>query len=265
GARPQTSPLPLTREISMRNPFAFGAFPSWNRVFVDKSKEGQAAVYRDPAFRNAFREELKRPQGFGNWARITVHEVHKPALKPLEGRSIAEVAKARGTDGVDALLDLTLEDDLDIELTMSSYNTRVDRMTEILNDPSVLIALGDGGAHLDMLCDAGYPTYLLGTWVRERQIMSLERGVQRLTSDPADFFGIKGRGRLKPGYAADVAIFDPATIGSANRGERRHDLPGGGKRMVMPSRGVEYTVVNGEVTYQRGKLTGARAGQVLRS
>ena len=265
GARPQTSPLPLTREISMRNPFAFGAFPSWNRVFVDKSKEGQAAVYRDPAFRNAFREELKRPQGFGNWARITVHEVHNPALKPLEGRSIAEVAKARGTDGVDALLDLTLEDDLDIELTMSSYNTRVDRMTEILNDPSVLIALGDGGAHLDMLCDAGYPTYLLGTWVRERQIMSLERGVQRLTSDPADFFGIKGRGRLKPGYAADVAIFDPATIGSANRGERRHDLPGGGKRMVMPSRGVEYTVVNGEVTYQRGKLTGARAGQVLRS
>ena len=265
GARPQTSPLPLTREISMRNPFAFGAFPSWNRVFVDKSKEGQAAVYRDPAFRNAFREELKRPQGFGNWARITVHEARNPALKPLEGRSIAEVAKARGIDGVDALLDLTLEDDLDIELTMSSYNTRVDRMTEILNDPSVLIALGDGGAHLDMLCDAGYPTYLLGTWVRERQIMSLERGVQRLTSDPADFFGIKGRGRLKPGYAADVAIFDPATIGSANRGERRHDLPGGGKRMVMPSRGVECTIVNGEVTYDRGELTGARAGQVLRS
>ncbi|HUN45981.1 MAG TPA: amidohydrolase family protein [Stellaceae bacterium] len=265
GARPQTSPLPLTREISMRNPFAFGAFPSWNRVFVDKSKEGQAAVYRDPAFRNAFREELKRPQGFGNWARITVHEARNPALKPLEGRSIADVARARGTDGVDALLDLTLEDDLDIELTMSSYNTRVDRMTEILNDPSVLIALGDGGAHLDMLCDAGYPTYLLGTWVRERQIMSLERGVQRLTSDPADFFGIRGRGRLEPGYAADVAIFDPATIGSANRGERRHDLPGGGKRMVMPSRGVEYTVVNGEVTYSRGELTGARAGQVLRS
>jgi N-acyl-D-aspartate/D-glutamate deacylase len=265
GARPQTSPLPLTREISMRNPFAFGAFPSWNRVFVDKSKPGQAAVYRDPAFRNAFREELKRPQGFGNWARITVHETHQPALKPFEGRSIAEAAQMRGTDGVDALFDLTLEDDLEIELTMSSYNTRVDRMTEILNDPSVLIALGDGGAHVDMLCDAGYPTYLLGTWVRERQAMSLEQGVRRLTSDPADLFGIKGRGRLKTGYAADVAIFDPATVGSSNRGVRRYDLPGGAKRMVMPSRGIEYTVVNGEITYAKGELTGAAAGHVLRS
>jgi N-acyl-D-amino-acid deacylase len=265
GARPQTSPLPLTREISMRNPFAFGAFPSWNRVFVDKSKPGQAAVYRDPAFRNAFREELKRPQGFGNWARITVHETHQPALKPFEGRSIAEAAEMRGTDGVDALFDLTLEDDLEIELTMSSYNTRVDRMTEILNDPSVLIALGDGGAHVDMLCDAGYPTYLLGTWVRERQAMSLEQGVRRLTSDPADLFGIKGRGRLKTGYAADVAIFDPATVGSSNRGVRRYDLPGGAKRMVMPSRGIEYTVVNGEITYAKGELTGAAAGHVLRS
>ncbi len=265
GARPQTSPLPLTREISMRNPFAFGAFPSWNRVFVDKSKPGQAAVYRDPAFRNAFREELKRPQGFGNWARITIHETHQPALKQFEGRSIAEAAEMRGTDGVDALFDLTLEDDLEIELTMSSYNTRVDRMTEILNDPSVLIALGDGGAHVDMLCDAGYPTYLLGTWVRERQAMTLEQGVRRLTSDPADLFGIKGRGRLKTGYAADVAIFDPATVGSSNRGVRRYDLPGGAKRMVMPSRGVQYTVVNGEITYATGELTGAAAGHVLRS
>jgi len=75
GARPQTSPLPLTREINMRNPFSFASYPSWNRVFVDQSKEGQAAVYRDPNFRNAFREELKRPMGFGNWERIAVYRV----------------------------------------------------------------------------------------------------------------------------------------------------------------------------------------------
>ena len=78
----------------------------------------------------------------------------------------------------------------------------------------MLIALGDAGAHVDMLCDAGYPTYLLGTWVRERQIMTLEQAVARLTSQPADLFGIKDRGRLKQGYAADIAIFDPATVGS---------------------------------------------------
>ena len=265
GARPQTSPLPLTRDINMRNPFSFAAFPSWNRVFVDKSKPAQAAVYADPAFRNQFREELKRPMAFGNWERIHVHEVRSPALKALEGRSVADIAREQGKDGVDAFLDLTLQDDLDVEFTMASFNTRVDRMREILNDKSVLVALGDGGAHVDMLCDAGYPTYLLGTWVRERQALTLEEGVRRLTSDPAEVFGITDRGRLAPGLAADVAIFDASRIGSTNRGERRFDLPGGAKRMVMPSRGVEYTVVNGVVTWEEGKLTGAAAGQVLRS
>jgi N-acyl-D-amino-acid deacylase len=265
GARPQTSPLPLTRDINMRNPFSFAAFPSWNRVFVDKSKPAQAAVYADPAFRNQFREELKRPMAFGNWERINVHEVQSPSLKALEGRSVADIAREQGKDGVDAFLDLTLKDDLDVEFTMASFNTRVDRMTEILNDKSVLVALGDGGAHVDMLCDAGYPTYLLGTWVRERQALTLEEGVRRLTSDPAEVFGVRNRGRLALGLAADVAIFDAARIGSTNRGERRFDLPGGAKRMVMPSRGVEYTVVNGVVTWADGKLTGATAGQVLRS
>jgi len=148
---------------------------------------------------------------------------------------------------------------------MASFNTRVDRMTEILNDNSVLVALGDGGAHVDILCDAGYPTYLLGTWVRERQALTIEEGVRRLTSDAAEVFGVKGRGRLGPGLTVDVAIFDPARIGSTTRGERRFDLPGGAKRMVMPSRGVEYTVVNDAVTWADGKLTGAAAGQVLRS
>lgn len=265
GARPQTSPLPLTREINMRNPFAFAAFPAWKRVFQDQSKAAQAAVYADPSFRNAFREDLKRPLGFGNWERIAMHEARAPELKALEGMSIAEIARVQGKDGVDVLCDLTLADDLDIEFTMSSYNTRVDRMAELLNNPSILIGLGDGGAHLDMLCDSGYPTYLLGTWVRERGVLSLEQAVQRLTSDPADFFGIRDRGRLAPGLAGDVTIFDPATVGSNNRGERRFDLPGGGKRMVMPSKGVECTLVNGEVTYADGALSGAAAGQLLRS
>ena len=93
----------------------------------------------------------------------------------------------------------------------------------------------------------------------------MEEGVRRLTSDPADFFGIKDRGRLQVGLAADVTIFDPTTIGSSNRGERRYDLPGGGKRMVMPSKGVEYAIVNGEVTYTNAGLTGAKVGTVLRS
>jgi N-acyl-D-aspartate/D-glutamate deacylase len=265
GARPQTSPLPLTREINMRNPFSFAGFPSWQRVFVDKSKEAQAAVYADPAFRNAFREDLKRPASFGNWARITVHEVKSPKLKHLEGKTVAEVAAERGRDGVDTLLDITLEDDLENEFTMQSFNTREDRMAEILRNKDMLLGLGDGGAHLDMLCDSGYPTYVLGTWVREKRVLTLEEAVRRMTSDPADFFGIRDRGRIAPGYAADLVIFDPKTVGSAGRPERVHDLPGGGKRMVMRSRGIHMTLVNGAITWENGALTGARAGRVLRS
>ena len=266
GAVPQTSPLALTREVNMRNPFSFAAFKCWGRVFSDKSKEAQRAVYADPAFRNAFREELKNATGFsGDWRRITVHEAHKPELKKYEGRTVGDIAKERGKDGLDTFLDLTLEDDLDIEFVLAQFNVDLKRVTENLVDPRVLIALGDGGAHVDMLCDAGYPTYLLGTWVRERQIMSLEQAVTRLTAQPADLFGIKGRGRLAAGNAADIAIFDPENIGSASRGERRFDLPGGAKRMVMPSRGVEYTIVNGRTVYAEGRVTGTSPGEVLRS
>jgi N-acyl-D-aspartate/D-glutamate deacylase len=265
GARPQTSPLPLTREIDMHSPFAFAAFPSWKRVFEDKSPEAQKKVYGDPAFRNRFREDLKNPMGFGNWERITLHEVRSPQLKRFEGRTVAEIGRAEGKDGVDTLLDLTLADNLELEFTMASYNTRVDRMAELLNNPAILIGLGDGGAHVDMLCDSGYPTYLLGTWVRERGVLSLEEAVRRLTSDPADLFGIRDRGRLVPGLAADIAIFDPAAVGSSNRGERRFDLPGGGKRMVMPSRGVQHTIVNGTPIWSEGQVSGSGAGEVLRS
>ncbi|MFZ5779146.1 MAG: N-acyl-D-amino-acid deacylase family protein [Pseudomonadota bacterium] len=264
GARPQTSPLPLTREIDMKNPFAFAAFPAWKRVFANMSKEAHKAVYADPAFRNQFREDLKNPTGFSNWGRIGVHKVHNPALQGWEGKSVAQIAQERGTDGVEAFLDLVLADDLECELTMASWNTREDRMRELLNNKAILMALGDGGAHVDMLCDAGYPTYLLGTWVREKEAITLEEGVRKLTSDPADLFGLADRGRLKKGAPADLAIFDPAQIGSTNHGERRYDLPGGAKRIVMPSRGVEYTIVNGALTWEQGKLTDARAGRVLR-
>src|SRR5262249_9065720 len=211
------------------------------------------------------RDDLKNPASFADWGRITVHEVTNPQLKHLENRTVAEIARERGVDGVDALLDLTLEDDLQNEFTVQSWNTRVDRMTEVLNDRSVLIGLGDGGAHLDMLCDSSYPTFVLGTWVRERKVLTLEEGVRRMTSDPADFYGIKDRGRLAPGLAADIAIFDSATVGSPSRPERLFDLPGGAKRLVKRSSGIEYTIVNGAVTWEKGELTGAKAGKVLRS
>jgi len=106
---------------------------------------------------------------------------------------------------------------------------------------------------------------VLGTWVRERGVLTLEEAVRRMTSDPADLFGIRGTGRIAPGMAADLVLFDPATVGMAARPERIYDLPAGGKRMVKRSRGIEMTLVNGVVTWEKGALSGAAAGQVLRS
>jgi N-acyl-D-amino-acid deacylase len=265
GGVPQVTCRPLIIQIELRNPFIFANLASWNPVF-NQPKEVQAKIYRDTSFRNAFREALKKPDIFsGKWERLEVKEVFNPAMKPLEGRSVADIAKERGKDGVDTFLDLALEDDLDIQFTMALFNANEDRIPELISDPRTMVGLSDGGAHVDMLCDAGYATYMLGTWVRERSAMTLERAVQRITSEPADYFGIKGRGRLSPGMAADLAIFDFNTVGSARRGEMRSDLPGGGRRLVMPARGIEYTVVNGEVLYEHGKVSDTLPGQVLRS
>jgi N-acyl-D-aspartate/D-glutamate deacylase len=265
GGVPQVTCRPLIIQIDLRNPFIFANLPSWNPVF-NQPTEAQKKVYGDSSFRNAFRKELERPAVFnGKWERLEVKEVFNPAMKPLEGKTVAEIALERGKDGVDTFLDLALEDDLKIQFTMALFNANEERIPELINDSRVMVGLSDGGAHVDMLCDAGYCTYLLGTWVRDRQAMSLERAIKRLTSEPADFFGIKHRGRLMPGMAADVVVFDRNTVGSARRGEMRNDLPGGGRRIVMPSSGIEHVVVNGQTLYDHGRKGDALPGQVLRS
>ena len=147
-----------------------------------------------------------------------------------------------------------LADNLECELTMASWNTREDRMRELLNNKSILMALGDGGAHVDMLCDAGYPTYLLGTWVREKEALTLEEGVRKLTSDPADLFGLKRPRPPRQGRAGRRGdLRSRRASARTNHGERRYDLPGGAKRIVMPSSGVEYTVVNGALDLGAGQ------------
>jgi N-acyl-D-aspartate/D-glutamate deacylase len=143
---------------------------------------------------------------------------------------------------------------------------RFDVPTDLLTDPRVLIGLSDGGAHVDMLCDAGYTTEFLGSAVRDQQLLTLEHAVKRLTSEPADFFGIHDRGRLAVGKAADITALDFTTVGSsAEHPQSCMDLPGGGRRLIVPANGVEYTVVNGEVLYEHQKHTGAFPGRVLRS
>jgi len=265
GAVAQVTCRPLIIQIDLRSPFIFANLPCWKPAF-QRPVEEQKQFYRDPTFRAAFRKEMEAPKVFGGkWERAVIHEVGNPALRHLLGKSVAEIARERGKDGIDTFLDLAIEDDLQLLYTYELFNANEDRIPELITDPRVMVGLSDGGAHVDMLCDAGYCTYMLGTWVRERSVMTLEHAVKRLTSEPAAFYGMTQRGTIKQGLAADLAIFDLNTIGSKKRGEMRSDLPGGGKRLVMPAQGVQYTVVNGGVLYEAGKHTGALPGQVLRS
>ena len=265
GAIPQVTCRPLIIQIDLRKPFIFANLPCWKPAF-DRPVDEQMRFYRDEKFRAEFRKEMETPKVFnGKWERAIVHVASKPELQALVGKSVAEIARQRGKDGLDTFLDLCIEDDLQLEYTYELFNADEDRIPELITHDQVMVGLSDGGAHVDMLCDAGYCTYLLGTWVRERQAMSLEHAVKRITSEPAAFYGLTSRGRIAQGLAADFAIFDLNTIGSKKRGEMRSDLPGGGRRLVMPAEGVMHTVVNGSVLYEDQKHTGALPGQVLRS
>ncbi|MBM4226605.1 MAG: amidohydrolase family protein [Gammaproteobacteria bacterium] len=265
GALPQVTCRPMMTQIDLRKPFLFANMPCWNPAF-NRPPEEQAQLYRDQKFRDAFREALKVPKIFtGDWSRAIIHEVGNPALTPLLGRNVESVARERGKDPMDTFLDLALEDNLEMQFTYELFNSDESRIPELIKDPRTIIGLSDGGAHVDMFCDAGYCTYLLGTWVRDREVMSLEHAVKRITTEPAALFGIQNRGRIAPGLAADFAIFDLARVGSSKRGEMRHDLPGGGRRLVVPAHGIEYTIVNGTPLFEAGRDTGARPGQVLRS
>jgi N-acyl-D-amino-acid deacylase len=265
GAVAQVTCRPLIIQIDLKSPFIFANLPCWTPAF-QRPVEEQKAFYRQDSFRQGFRKEMEAPKVFnGKWERCVVHEVGNPAMKSLMGKSVAQIARDRGKDAIDTFLDLAIEDDLNLLYTYELFNANEDRIPELITDPRVMVGLSDGGAHVDMLCDAGYCTYMLGTWVRERQVMTLEHAVKRLTSEPAAFYGMTQRGTIKKGLAADFAIFDLKTVGSNKRGTMVNDLPGGGKRLVMPAQGVQHTVVNGTVLYENAKHTGAFPGQVLRS
>jgi N-acyl-D-aspartate/D-glutamate deacylase len=147
---------------------------------------------------------------------------------------------------------------------MAALNFDPPLLQEVVTDSRVMIGLSDAGAHVDMLCNTGYPTYLLGTWVRERKTMSWERAVQRITSEPAQFFGLNNRGLIAPGKAADLVIFDPQTVGAGDK-EILKDLPGGEGRFVQYAQGIHSVLVNGVAVLADGQHSGALPGQVLRA
>ena len=261
GCYAQTVVRPFLADADLHNPFMFATLPGWGQVF-NQSAERQIEIFNDPAFRKLFKQEMTGPESMVNdWSLFEVQRIFNPELQPLVGKTIQQIADERGSDGCDTLLDIVIEDGVQTRFTVAVANSDDDRLQQLICDERVRIGLADGGAHVDMLGEAGYPTYLLGYWVRERKVMTMERAIQRLTTEPAELFNITDRGQLKTGLKADVVVFDPQTVGSDRRPHLVDDLPEGGVRMITKARGIEQVIVNGTAIMKDGQMTAARPGR----
>jgi len=247
-----TTCQPLSFDFTLRDPYLLYSHDAFDRVRGAKA-EDLPAVYADPAFRARFRHNLAHPgKGilfYGDWDKVEV------AGAPLVG-----LARGAGKDALDYFFDLPV----DTPLVAKLFQNDDAGVAPLIKHPAGVIALSDAGAHLIFLCDAGFGLHLLAHWVRETGTLTLEEGVRRLTSDPAAKYRIAGRGRIAPGYGADLLLFDPQTVGVSPL-ERAADLPGGGTRMIRRPQGVAGVWVNGEQVFdgQRTPLLAAGPGRVL--
>jgi len=246
---------PLSMDFTLRSPYTFEGLESWKPALPLKG-EAYKAKLAEKAFRDAVRAELSRPAHFrlfnGQWDQVKVVE---SARKDVEQRSIGALAREAGRDPLDLMLDLALEEGLDTVFNAMLLNSDEQAVAEMLRHPASLVSLSDAGAHLTFFNDAGFGLYLLGHWVRERGALTLPGAVRRLTSVPAQLFGIRGRGVLKPGYAADLMLFDPRTVARGAK-QRVFDLPGGHPRLTTPAVGVHGVWVNGvrDLTLRPGRI-----------
>jgi N-acyl-D-aspartate/D-glutamate deacylase len=262
-AIPQVTPRPIMSQGDLKNPTMFGSFISWQKVFNRPATE-QIALYRDPAFREAFRQELESRKRSHMWGQMRVLEVGKPELAGHVGRTLEEIAAGQGKQPVDAYFDLGIADDLNTRFQSSTFNFDPAGIERLITDDRCLIGLSDGGAHVDFICDVGYATALLDLWVRQRKVLSLERAVHKLTQVPATVFGIPNRGVLAEGKVADLVLFDPDTV-TAKTPKYAYDLPCNGRRLIAEAEGIRATFVAGIQLYDDGKHTGAMPGRILRS
>jgi N-acyl-D-aspartate/D-glutamate deacylase len=258
---------PLTFEFTLRSPYPLEGLAAWKPAFEARG-EAVKRVLADPAFRAAIRDELSRPAPVrlfnGEWHKLHVTEVADARHADREGRSVGDIAAATGADPLDVMLDLALAEDLATVFTSTLLNSDEDAVGRMLNHPNSLVTLSDAGAHLTFFNDAGFGLHLLGHWVREVGAMTLEQAVHRLSGQAADVFGILGRGRLAPGMAADLMLFDPATVGRGPK-QRVFDLPAGAARLDTPAVGLHGVWVNGvKVADAHGAIGADGPGKLLR-
>jgi len=269
-AYPMCSPNRVTQDFTMKNTQVFRGLPTWHPILL-MSDEEKLRLYADPEIRAKLHEEavVNKPDsavGISKtwWNYIWVNEPALEKNKWMQFKSVGQIAETEGKRVIDAFLDLVVEEKLETRFLQAENNIDDEALSKILTHPNAVIGLGDGGAHVQFHGGYGYITKLLGEWVREKQVMSLEQAVRRLTFDSASTFGLYDRGLLRPGMAADIAIFDPATV-KCGKEEVVHDFPAGGWRIKETSEGVTHTIVNGQVLLEDKKHTGALPGRVLRN
>jgi N-acyl-D-aspartate/D-glutamate deacylase len=269
-AYPMCSPNRITQDFTMKNSQVFRGLPTWHPILLMADEE-KLRLYADPEIRAKLHEEavVNKPDsavGISKtwWNYIWVNEPVLEKNKWMQFKTIGQIAQKEGKRVIDAFLDLVVEERLETRFLQAENNIDDEALSKILTHPNAVIGLGDGGAHVQFHGGYGYITKLLGEWVREKQAMSLEQAVRRLTFDSASTFGIYDRGLLRPGLAADIAIFDPDTV-KCGAEEVVHDFPAGGWRIKETAEGVSHTIVNGQVLLEDKKHTGALPGRVLRN
>jgi N-acyl-D-amino-acid deacylase len=267
-AIPLCNPGSVVNRFTMKNCQVFRSMPTWLPI-LQSSDEVKLAAYRDPQTRAKLRAEVDAPLGPDStfskrWDLMIVEEPQLAKNRGLRGQNVAEIAKAQGKEPVDAFLDLAVEEDLATVFSLGEINMDTEAVAQILGSPYAVVGLSDGGAHVQFHSNVSNPTRLLGYWVREKHIMSLELAVRRLTFDSASAFGIYDRGLLQPGMAADLVVFDPDSVRPVPE-DVVHDFPSNGWRMRELAEGIHYTVVNGEVLLEKGTHTGSHPGRVLRN
>lgn len=264
GARvwPQVQTRPIDISFSFAVPsLLFFRFPGWYRLIRFGTPEGIKAAFQDPARRAKLVAEAAPLAPL--WPKVVLRHVAGEANRPLVGKTLGEIAEIRGITPVEAMIDLSLEEDLDAHFLAADMGHNDDaRVGALLRHPLVHVGASDGGAHILSFSTYGDTGYLFARFVRQARAMTLEEAVKKITADTAAIWGIPDRGVLQPGHVADITIFDPETI---DRGEEDyvHDVPGDGWRYVRDSRGVELVIVGGEVAWSAADGYQAAAGEIL--
>ncbi len=254
--------------LSFESTLPFDRTPVWCDVRKLPLAEQEAAL-RNPEMRaklmEAARDYMKvRHTVVGAEARPPDFDYLFVLDKPLPPyRSIAQIARESGKDPLDVMIDLALEKHLKQFFIQPIVNEDQDVVLAMMRHPRSVVTFSDSGAHVSQIMDSSIQTHLLGHWVRERQALTLEQAIRKITYDLASFWGLQGRGLLREGNFADVVIFDPEKI-SPQMPTVANDLPSGARRLKQKSDGIKATIVNGEVLLRNNEHTGALPGRLLR-